>query len=106
MAYVKQILQSKGYEVFSVTLEATILDALELMEEKQIGAVLVMEGEKVHGIFSERDYARRGILKGRTADTSVEKVMTRVVYYVGPDQTMEECMGQMTRTFFQPSGLF
>jgi CBS domain-containing protein len=97
MVIVRQILKSKGgSQVFSVTPDTSILDVLKLMAEKEIGAVLVMEGIKVVGIFSERDYARRGVLKGRTVESPVAESMTKIVYYVGPDQTMEECMGQMT----------
>jgi CBS domain-containing protein len=96
MVIVRQILKTKGDLVYSVTPDASVLDVLKMMDEKDIGAVLVMEGSKVVGIFSERDYARRGILKGRTVDAPVSDSMTRVIYYVGPDQTMEECMAQMT----------
>jgi len=96
MVIVRQILKGKGSQVFSVTPDTAVVDVLKLMAEQDIGAVLVMEGIKVVGIFSERDYARRGILKGRTVDAPVSESMTKVVYYVGPDQTMEECMAQMT----------
>ena len=95
MAIVRQILQTKGYDVYSVTPEATILDALKEMERRGIGAVLVMSGDKVQGIFSERDYARRGVLKGRDVSTPVEQVMTKTVYYVSPAESVEECMAQM-----------
>ncbi len=95
MAIVRQILQTKGYDVYSVPPEATILDALKLMERRGIGAVLVMSGDKVQGIFSERDYARRGVLKGRDVSTPVEQVMTKTVYYVSPAESVEECMAQM-----------
>jgi CBS domain-containing protein len=96
MVIVRQILKGKGSLVFSVTPDTAVVDVLKLMAERDIGAVLVMEGPKVVGIFSERDYARRGVLKGRTVDAPVSESMTKVVYYVGPDQTMEECMAQMT----------
>jgi CBS domain-containing protein len=96
MAIVKQILQQKGYGVVSISPDATIMDALKLMDAKQVGAVLMMEHDRVVGIFSERDYARRVALKGRTNDAPLRDVMTKVVYYVGPDQTLEECMAQMT----------
>jgi CBS domain-containing protein len=97
MVIVRQILKAKeNNQVFSVTPETSILDVLRLMADKEIGAVLVMEGIKVVGIFSERDYARRGVLKGRTVESPVSESMTRIVYYVGPDQTTEECMAQMT----------
>ncbi len=96
MAIVKQILQQKGYDIVSISPDATIMDALKLMDARQVGAVLVMEHDRVVGIFSERDYARRVALKGRTNDAPLRDVMTKVVYYVGPDQTLEECMAQMT----------
>jgi len=66
MATVENLLKTKGHLVFSVTPENTVLDALKLMAEKNIGAVMVMEGNHVEGIFSERDYARRGILMGNS----------------------------------------
>ena len=95
MAIVRQILQTKGYDVYSVPPEATILDALKLMEWRGIGAVLVMSGDKVQGIFSERDYARRGVLKGCDVKTQIDEVMTKTVYYVSPAESIEECMAQM-----------
>jgi CBS domain-containing protein len=96
MTTVRQVLKEKGNFVYSVGPNATILDALKLMDDNKVGAVLIMDGEKVKGIFSERDYARRGILKGISHDSQVAKVMTTTVFYVGPDQTMEECSAQMT----------
>lgn len=96
MATVLEILNTKGYKVYSVSPSDTILHSLQLMAEVQIGAVLVMEGEKVVGIFSERDYARRGTLQGNPVTTPIKDVMTREVYYVGPDQSVEACLAQMT----------
>jgi len=96
MATASQILKTKGNRVYSVSPSDTILNALKLMSEAQIGAVLVMEKEKVVGIFSERDYARRGTLLGNPVTTSVKDVMTSEVYYVGPDQSIEACLAQMT----------
>jgi CBS domain-containing protein len=96
MTSVRQILNQKGYEVFTVPPQATILGALRLMADKDIGAVLVMESDQVKGIFSERDYARRGRLKGKSYETPVSEVMTKPVYYIGPDDSMEACMAQMT----------
>lgn len=96
MATVASILEKKGHNIYWVPPEATILDALKIMSSKQIGAVLVMDKDKVLGIFSERDYARRGILKGNPETTLVTKVMTEKVYYVYPDQSVETCMAQMT----------
>ncbi len=96
MATVKSILENKGHAVYSVKPEATILDALKLMTEKQIGAVMVMDGDTVKGIFSERDYARRGTLLGNPVTTPVKDVMTSKVYYVSPEQSAETCMAQMS----------
>jgi CBS domain-containing protein len=96
MATVESILKNKGNAVYCVKPEATILDALKLMTEKQIGAVMVMEGDTVKGIFSERDYARRGTLLGNPVTTPVKDVMTSKVYYVSPEQSAETCMAQMS----------
>ena len=96
MATVDMMLKNKGRAVFSLKPEATILDALKLMAEKEIGAVLVMEGDAVKGIFSERDYARRGILAGKSEATPLKEVMTTRIFYVSPDQSAETCMAQMS----------
>jgi CBS domain-containing protein len=96
MATVESILINKGHAVYSVKPEATILDALKLMTEKQVGAVMVMDGDIVKGIFSERDYARRGTLLGNPVTTPVKDVMTSKVYYVSPEQSAETCMAQMS----------
>ena len=96
MATVESILKKKGNAVYSVKPEATILDALKLMTEKQVGAVLVMDGDAVKGIFSERDYARHGTLLGNPVTTPVKDVMTSKVYYVSPEQSAETCMAQMS----------
>jgi len=97
MTIVAQVLQDKGNAVWSVPPDATVYRALELMAEKRIGAVLVLEGEKIAGIFSERDYARKVVLQGRTSrETRVSEIMTPAVYYVQPHQTIEECMALMT----------
>jgi len=96
-ATVRQILQSKGSNIWSVAPQATVFEALVLMEEKDVGAVLVMEGDKLVGILSERDYARKVVLKGRSSkDTMVSELMTPHVFYVHPDQTIDECMALMT----------
>ena len=90
------ILKIKGDAVYSVSPSASVLDALKLMAEKGIGAILVMEEEKVVGIFSERDYARRVALQGRSESTPVSEVMTEDIYFVHPEQTIQECLAQMT----------
>lgn len=80
-------------KTFTVTPEHMVIEALELMESNNIGAVMVMEGERLAGIFSERDYARKGIIKGRKAkSTPVSEVMTANVFSVSPDMDIEDCM--------------
>lgn len=101
MATVESILKVKGKEVYCVTPEKTILEALKVMADKDIGAVLVMESEKLLGIFTERDYARRGTLQGNPVTTPVKDVMTRQVYCTGPDQSAEACMAQMVDKHFR-----
>ena len=97
MKSVKQILQDKENEVWKVTPDTTVFDALELMAEKNIGALLVLDADKLIGIFSERDYARKVILKGKASrNTHIKEIMSTKVLYVGPDQSIEECMALMT----------
>jgi CBS domain-containing protein len=97
MRRVKDILRNKGTEVWSVAPGATVYDALRLMAEKNVGAVLVMENERLVGVFSERDYARKVALRGKTdKDTQVRAIMTERVVCVRPEQTVEECMALMT----------
>ncbi len=91
-----EILKTKGSAVYSIHPDKTVLDALKLMAEKGIGAILVMDKDIVEGIFSERDYARRVILQGKTEKTLVRAVMTEDIYFVHPEQTIEECLAQMT----------
>ena len=93
---VKSILMRKGSQVWYVTPDMTLLAALEQMAEKNVGALVVLEGEKLVGIISERDYARRGILQGRGPETPVRDVMTTQVFYVTKEQTIEDCMAVMT----------
>ena len=96
MTSIRQILARKS-DVFSVTPETTVFDALRLMEQKNIGALLVVSGERLVGIFSERDYARRMILHGRASrDTPVREVMTDDVFVISPDANAGECMVHMT----------
>jgi CBS domain-containing protein len=95
------ILKEKGYQVWAVPPTATVREALELMAEKRIGAVLVMDGDALVGIFSERDYARRGVLMNRGPQTPVADLMTSPVYCVTPQQTIEECMGLMTQKYIR-----
>jgi CBS domain-containing protein len=97
MKTVHEILARKGNETHSVSPETTIYDALKLMAERNIGAVLVLSKDKLEGIFSERDYARKVVLKGKSSrETKVGEAMTSRVAFVRPNQTVEECMAVMT----------
>jgi CBS domain-containing protein len=97
MITVKQILDEKGREAWTVVPDTTVLDALKLMAEKGIGALVVVENARIVGIVSERDYARKIILKGRfSKDTPVRDIMTSQVYGVHPSATAEECLALMT----------
>jgi CBS domain-containing protein len=97
MTTVRQLLDLKGTDVVSVPPEANVLDALKLMAQHEIGAVLVLEGARLIGIMSERDYARKVILKGKSShDTQVREIMTERVVYARPEQTVPECMALMT----------
>lgn len=97
MKIVNQLLQAKGHEIWSVTPDTTVYDALKLMADKNVGALLVLEAEKLVGIFSERDYARKVILKGRSSkNTPVKDIMSSEVFFVRCDQSIDECMTLMT----------
>ena len=98
MKSVAHILKSKpDPTVYTIAPTASVFDALKLMAEKSIGALVVIEGEKVVGIITERDYARKIILMARSSkETPVRDIMTSSVMYVRPDQTSEECMVLMT----------
>lgn len=97
MKTVREVLQGKGHQVWSVSPDSTVYDALRLMADRDVGAVLVLEGEHVVGVLSERDYARQVILKGKTSrETPVGEIMTTRVMYVRPEQTVDDCMALMT----------
>jgi CBS domain-containing protein len=97
MTTVSQLLQAKGSDVWSVMPGTSVYDALALMAEKNIGALLVLDGDELAGIFSERDYARKVVLRGKSSkDTPVSQIMTSKVVCVRPDQSIEECMALMT----------
>jgi CBS domain-containing protein len=98
MKTVAHILESKRERtVYTIAPEASVLDAVQRMAERGVGALLVLEGEKIAGIVTERDYARKMILRGRSSnDTPVRDIMTSPVMYVRPDQSNEECMKLMT----------
>ena len=97
MKTLKQLLEAKGRDVYSIAPDALVFDALRLMADKSVGALIVMEGGKIAGILSERDYARKVILHGKSShDIQVRDIMTSKVFTVHPGQTVEECMGLMT----------
>lgn len=97
MKTVAQMLGLKPTGVISINSNATVLDALKLLAQKDVGAVLVMDGPRLAGLLSERDYARKVALKGKSSgDTPVNEIMTREVVFVTPAHTNEECMALMT----------
>lgn len=97
MKTVKQILDSKGRDVWSINADDSVYDAVRLMAEKQIGALLVMDKGRLVGIVTERDYARKVVLEGRSSKkTPVKQIMESNVLCVGPEQTVEESMALMT----------
>jgi CBS domain-containing protein len=98
MTILAHILNSKDeHKVYTITPSSSVFDAVKLMAEKSIGALVVMEGEKVVGIITERDYARKIVLMSRSSkETTVRDIMTTAVRYVHPNQTSEECMVLMT----------
>ncbi|MEX0304221.1 MAG: CBS domain-containing protein [Leisingera sp.] len=97
MTIIQQILKNKKREVISVRPDETVLEAIQVMADNDIGSVVVVDGGKVVGMFTERHYARKVILKGRSSPkTKVGTIMTTKVVYVGPERTVEECMAIMT----------
>jgi CBS domain-containing protein len=97
MKTVRDILKAKGSDVWWVDPNATVFDALQRMAEKEVGALVVMQGEQIVGLISERDYARKVILHGRASSTTlVKEIMTSPVVYIHFDQAIEECMSLMT----------
>jgi CBS domain-containing protein len=94
---VHHLLEIKGPDVWSITPGATVYDALRMMADKGVGALLVMEGDQLVGIISERDYARKIILQGKTSkETLVSEIMSTKLFTVHPDQTVDEAMELMT----------
>lgn len=102
MTTIKQILDSKGHDVLTVRPDDTVLQALELMASKNVGAVIVTENGAPVGIFTERDYARNVILKGRSSsNTPIRDIMVPDVIFVKPEQTVDECMAIMSEKRFR-----
>lgn len=97
MPTVRQVLEGKGFDVATIGPDASVYDAIAAMADKEIGSLVVMESGRVVGLISERDYARKVILKGRLSkDTRVREIMAVRVPYARPDQTVEECMAVLT----------
>jgi CBS domain-containing protein len=97
METVKQLLEKKGHEVWTVTPETSVFDAVKLMADKNVGALVVVQVRKVVGLISEREYSREVVLKGRSSKTTaVRDIMTSPVLYARPDQTVEDCMALVT----------
>lgn len=102
MAAVKNILASKANVIFSIPPDTSVYQALEIMVEKNVSALMVMENEKLAGIFTERDYARKVALKGRSSkDTLIGDIMTKDLITVTPDSTIDDCMQLMTGKFIR-----
>jgi len=102
MKTVREILLSKKTGIISITPDATVFAALKIMSAQNIGALPVMDGEKLVGIFTERDYARKVILEGRSSkDTMIKIIMSVNVLFVKPDSTYEECMALMSEKFLR-----
>jgi CBS domain-containing protein len=97
MTSIGQLLEQKGSQVWSIPPDATVYDALRLLAERDIGALLVIRGEQLVGILSERDYARKVILKGKSSmKTTVSEIMTERVIVTEPQHSIEEAMALMT----------
>lgn len=93
---VRHILEVKGHDLWSIFPEASVFDALRMMSDKDIGALVVIENDHMVGIMSERDYARKVVLLGKTSrETKVSEIMSKTVYTVHPEQTVEEAMELM-----------
>jgi CBS domain-containing protein len=100
MKIVKEVMQAKGSQLHKIRPDSMVLDALEQMAENEVGALLVMEGDCLLGILSERDYARKVIIQGKASkETPVRDIMATEVLVVNPDTTLEECMAIMTQKY-------
>ena len=98
MKLVQHLLDSKGRDIISVTADVSVLDAIKLMAEKTVGSLLVMQGDELQGIMTERDYARKVIIKGRSSETTeVGEIMTADVCSATSQQTVDDCMALMDK---------
>jgi CBS domain-containing protein len=97
MKPVKDVLQKKGYDIWSIAPDASVFEAIELMAQKEVGALLVLENEQLVGIISERDYTREVILKGKSSrETLISSIMKSPVICTDADQDIKKCMAMMT----------
>lgn len=97
MRTIRDILQEKGFDIYAITPESSVFQALQLMAEKNVGALMVMTGDTVEGLISERDYARKIVLKGRfSKDVPVREIMSPEIVAIGPEEDVERCMTLMT----------
>ena len=95
---VKELLDKKGHDVYAVAADSTVYEALKIMAEKEIGALIVTDSDKMVGIISERDYARKVILQGKASkETQVKEIMTANVISVNPDTRLKKCLKLMTK---------
>jgi CBS domain-containing protein len=98
MKSLKQLLAAKGSQVYSIAPDAKVIEALQVMAQKDVGALAVMEGGRIVGMLSERDYARKVILHGKSSqDVPVRDIMTADVFTIDPEKTIEECMALVTQ---------
>lgn len=97
MKLVKHLLDRKGREIIAIAEDASVLDAIKMLADRSIGSLLVMDGDTLKGIVTERDYARKVLIKGRSSkSTQVREIMTTEVYTAKTDQTVNDCMTVMT----------
>ena len=97
MKTLRQLIAGKHKPIAAIEPDATVLHALEIMAENDVGALLVLDGERLAGVFSERDYARKVILQGKSSkELKVREIMTDKVFYVTPETSIEQCMAIMT----------
>ncbi len=98
MTTVRQLLDQKGHKVFSIAKGSTVFDAIKKMADNDVGSLLVMEGDKLIGLVTERHYARNVFLKGKSSPTTrVEEIMRTAVLVARPEQTVDECMAVMSK---------
>ena len=102
MLRVKELLKLKGKEVYSISPNEKVYEALKTMSNKEVGALVVLDDKKLVGVISERDYARKVILKGKNSqDTLVKEIMTKDVISTNPDQKINKCLSKMTKKHFR-----